>query len=318
MVAAPERWPVLVLAGDADKTGLRQTLTGDALQTWQVLEAHSIAHAQFLLQHDSCAVVLLDQSFSDGKDTERLVSILAAQEVPVVLLTTTESEPVAAATETAAPQRLPRSLVLSHPTLLNEALRAALRARTLQRRLGQATADLHDCRRRAHHLVNLLWETLPAGSEARWLTQRHLMERLHEEIGRAERYQVPFSLAIGEFPVGSCTDDPKPSASAARTWMVDRLIRGKRRSDSAGQYGPHGFLLLLPGTSQRGAGVCCRRLQRLLEQPADVSAERAAAVSTCVPFGIASYSATAASSQSLLARAEQCLTRAQANREVSI
>ena len=61
-----------------------------------------------------------------------------------------------------------------------------------------------------------------------------------------------------------------PSASKRRNRTEPN--RSKRRCDVAGQYGPQGFMLLLPQTPPEGAVHFCRRLQGLLDDvpPTDV------------------------------------------------
>jgi diguanylate cyclase (GGDEF)-like protein len=89
-----------------------------------------------------------------------------------------------------------------------------------------------------------------------------------------------------------------------------QVNRNKRRCDVAGQYGPHGFMLLLPQTADQGALTCCRRLRPVLEAP---QGQAAGAASVQVHFGIAALSPETATVTSLLARAEERLEQGRTN-----
>jgi GGDEF domain-containing protein len=78
----------------------------------------------------------------------------------------------------------------------------------------------------------------------------------------------------------------------------------------AGQYGPHGFLLLLVHTEEKGGAAYCRRLQKILGQRAGSPGNGAHALRTY--FGIAADSAGLASAERLLSLAEQQLEASKA------
>ena len=77
-----------------------------------------------------------------------------------------------------------------------------------------------------------------------------------------------------------------------------------RRSDVAGQYGPHGFMMLLPRTSETGALGCCERLRALLEQPPSLRGPLRAY------FGVAALDGAEETITTLLSRAEERLEEA--------
>src|SRR5262249_5484958 len=89
---------------------------------------------------------------------------------------------------------------------------------------------------------------------------------LQEEIGRAARHGIPFSVVLGE--VWPRADNPLPPAGWAQlsALAAERIVRAKRRCDVLGQYGPHGFMLLLANTPEPGAIAYCRRLEQYLVQ----------------------------------------------------
>src|SRR5262249_7399441 len=137
---------------------------------------------------------------------------------------------------------------------------------TLQR--ARRTGDqLRDCHCQVTRLANLLWEATPAAGRPPWFSQRYMLERLQEEGCRSERHGNPLSVVLGEVWVAQeeplADEEPGPISR----WTAERVNRNKRRCDVAGQYGPQGFLLLLPHTPPQGAVTFCRRLQGLLEDP---------------------------------------------------
>ena len=71
-------------------------------------------------------------------------------------------------------------------------------------------------------LVNRLWETVPSETGPSWFTQRHMLERLDEEVQRVKRHGGPLSVVLGEvLPPGD--DDPADLAALA----AEQVGRGK-------------------------------------------------------------------------------------------
>lgn len=304
MVAAIPYDPVLVVSAGAGRAVLHRALACPELKRWQAFEARDVEHARFLLQHDACEVVLIDEGECNHNDVESLSRLASRHGVPVVILGGSgEAETPDAA------QRLPRDLAFGWPVLLNEALGAALRERVLWRCARRADAELRDCRRQIGQLLGVLWEAAPTNAHAQWFTQRTMLERLEEEVARARRYHAPVSVAVGGMPAPPEEDSPAGSPGP-RAWLVDRIVSGKRRSDIAGQYGPHGFMLIMPNTPADGAAVCCRRLRDFVDQPPAIAPERPSSSPVRACFGIASHPEEKGPA-ALLARAEQCLEKAE-------
>jgi diguanylate cyclase (GGDEF)-like protein len=130
-----------------------------------------------------------------------------------------------------------------------------------------------------------------------------MLERLQEEVERVRRLGGPLCVVLGELlPVGE--EDPA-MADALATWAAEQVGRGKRRCDVAGQYGSHGFMLLLPRTGEAAALGLCRRLRQVLEEgPSGCGPLRAC-------FGVAALEAEEGTSLTrLLRRAEDRLEAA--------
>ncbi len=308
MAVDVERRRVLLVAATAERARLRSLFDQEVLHEWEALEADSFERARFILQHDVCCdVLLVDESLYRHDDSEGLSWLAAQREAPVVFLAGAAPETIIDVLERGVNQWLPRDLALSHPDLVLAILHQALHWNEQRQRIRLAGEALYECRRQVSRLVSLLWETTPAHGRTRWLTQRHMLERLQEEIARSERYANTLTVVLGEVRV-----DPAEGAEANQpphlaAWTAEQIGKVKRRSDVAGQYGPHGFMLLLPQTTAAGAVQCCRRLQEKLEHAAP-SPGTQAQVRTY--FGIASLSDAARTAKSLVSTAEQHLEKA--------
>lgn len=227
-----ERRRVLIAAAPGVLASLLRLFDDGLVEGWEAGEAESFEQARFVLQHDLYDVLLLDHSVYRPEEMNGL-DWLSRQQPPVAYLARPDARALAAVLERGASQWLPRDLGLSHPPLLAAVLnQAAARGdqRRQQRQVGEA---LLECRRQVRRLVTLLWGLSPTQAHPRWFTQRHMMERLQEEIARAQRYGTPLSLVIGEVRAGDDTPLPRTgprrppgprsasrAPSAAATWRA--------------------------------------------------------------------------------------------------
>jgi GGDEF domain-containing protein len=301
-----ERRRVLVAAAPGARAPLVELFARGRVEGWEAAEADGFEQARFLLQHDACDVLLVDQSLYRPEDADGL-NWLSRQQVPVAYLAGPDPLALTAVLERGASQWLPRELALGQPALLTAVLnQAASRGdlRRSHRRLGEA---LQECRRQVQRLVTLLWGLAPTEAHPRWFTQRHMMDRLQEEIARTQRHGTPLSVVLGEVRADDEALLP-PDAPQVTAWVAERVTRGKRRCDVAGQYGPSGFILLLAHTPPPGAAVCCRRLRAALEAGPGQAPGPPGPIAAF--FGISGFDAAHANAKSLLGRAEECLERA--------
>lgn len=305
-----ERRRVLVAARDPGRSTLCGLLGEESLSGWEALEADSFERARFLLHMDPCDVVLLDQSLHDPEDGPGIAWLAAQQRVPVLFLSDSGPEVVAAAMRDGARQWLPRDSAFRHPQLLAEALHQVAEVGELERRARGATEELHDARRQVSRLVGLLWDAAPGEGRRDWFSQRHMMERLEEEVSRSQRHGDLLALVLGELRPDEGPRVGPEDAQRLAAWTAGQVSQGKRRCDVAGQYGPHGFMLLLPHTPDSGAVLCCRRLQGVLERPQLKPAGSLPPLHAC--FGVVSFSAAVNTVKGLLSRAEERLERAKA------
>jgi diguanylate cyclase (GGDEF)-like protein len=301
-----ERRRVLVAARPADEEALRRLFSSEAMAGWERVEADSFQRARFTLQHTACDVLLVDEGLYRAEGPDGLAWLARQNDVPMVFLGGGEAEVCAQAYERGATICLPHQTTVGHPPLLAAALGRAAQGGELFRSQHRTREALSKSRRQVDRLVGLLWRTVPMDTQTRWCSQRHVLERLHEEVARSGRHGHPLTVAVGE--VQAPAEDP--SGPDAGQWVAQRLSRIKRRCDVAGQYGPHGLLLLMVHTPGEGGVACCRRLQRALEEPAAPGAGPRGQVRAC--FGLASRGEQAATPPALLRTAEERLEAAKA------
>jgi GGDEF domain-containing protein len=293
---------VLVAAGDEERSLLRGLFASGQVPGWQAEEAESLERARFLVQLDPPDVLLLDASLCPEGNAQTLGWLGGEGKVPVVFLGPIDPPLILNALSHGAHQWLPRELALKNPLLLAVVLHQGLRLTELHRQARTTAEALADCQQRVSRLVELLWETTPGERQGRWFSQRHMLERLDEELARARRHGGPLTVVLGEIlPSGLAIPTPEQAQELAR--QAARFIgQNKRRSDVAGQYGLNGFMMVLPRVDETEAVSCCRRLKALLAHPG-----QAAVPPMHTHFGLASFSADVSTVQGLLRRAEDAL-----------
>ncbi len=300
MVCIPTRYRVVIVGEGEVAANLAALFASDStLHAWEATLAESVEHARFFVQLQACHVLLVDRS-ALGPLAENVLGWLSASAtIPVIFLSQADPDLLQHGLARGVHLWLPRDLVLQQPAVLAEALHHARRSRQHPTDTLSAADEAGDCHARIERLADLLWNALPVEGRPGWLSQRFLLERLHEEVVRSDRHGTPLTLVLAELALES-DEKPQPGGmeQAVRAWTAERILRGKRRSDVAGQYGDRCFLLLLPHTSTDGAGEVCRRLRRDIGQaPWRLHAS----------FGVASYSSSHRTPTSLLRLAEEGL-----------
>jgi diguanylate cyclase (GGDEF)-like protein len=275
---------------------------------WEAVAADRLEQAHFVLQMEPCDVLVLDSELYRASDLDGPVWLDGPDQTPVLLLTDVTPGLVAEALLQGADHWLPRDLALSCPALLSAQLQTAALLGDMRRRYRRAGETLADCKKQVSRLVSLLWEVSPVEGRSGWFNQRHMMERLNEEVARTRRHGGDFSVVLGEVQGRRPEKASSSETDQLATWTASRVTHAKRRCDVAGQYGPHGFMLLLPGATRMNAVGACRRLQSVLEEPPDLEETRLPSVQAC--FGMAAFSPSAATVKALLRQAEERLDRA--------
>lgn len=277
---------------------------------WEVATADSLEQACFLQEAQACDVAVVDGGLAGpgwGEGLARLARLVLA---PVVLVADPAPEILLEGLRHGAVW-LPHDVARRHPDVLLAHLdRAAALGRERQR-ARIAAAQLRNSHARIDRLLGLLWEAAPGEGPARWFSQRHMLDRLDEELARSRRTGRPLALALGELRAASGERLDPRQLQRLGGWLARRLGAHKRRSDVAGQYGPGGFMLLLPQATPEEAAGACRRLDGLLRNEAH---EGLPAVHAC--FGLAWVPGDEPAVPALLRRAEERLEQAAEGRHV--
>jgi diguanylate cyclase (GGDEF)-like protein len=289
---------MLLAAAPHDLEQLRPIVASPLLRRWDVVEADTLERVQFLGQMHPCDALVLDTALVGDADLHRLQGMANK---PVVLLGALT--PPGLELRWPSWSWLPRASVVQSPALLAATLGHLADVAALHECHARTQTALQGSRRRLDGMVDLLWQVVPGELPGPWFSQRHMLQRCGEEAARSRRYATPLSVVLGELRLPVCDDEPH----RLPRWAAERLCQSTRHSDVAGQYGPHGFMLLLPSTSGAGAAACCRRLQELLMAP---PAGELATGSLQLAVGIAECPGVAASVQELLGCAEEGLARA--------
>jgi hypothetical protein len=283
----------LLLAAREEGGPVEALFANGRIAGWDTIAARSFEQARYLLQMTPCDVVLLDVSLYQGQQPEGLSWLAQGERVPILFLADLGPEGILDALEHGADYWLPRQLALEHPPLLAAVLHKAARLADLKYRVEAAGARLEDCRQQVRRLVSLLWEAAPGQGPS----------HLQEEVTRTQRHGGSLTVVLGELhgrePVAA------RDAQQLASWTFQRISQAKRLCDVAGQYGPLGFMLLLPRVTEAEAKGCCRRLRTLLEHG---PAAPFAPLHAC--FGLASFAPDVSSSKQLLCHAEDRLDQA--------
>jgi diguanylate cyclase (GGDEF)-like protein len=309
MPANIDRRRVLLVAREQERDLIQALFANESLRCWELIEADSFERARFIFQLDPCEVVI-DTSLYQGGDLAGMAWLTQQTQTPVLLLGDALPSTILDTLEHGAHYWLSCEMAMKSPALLAATLRQVANFGETRRRLFVTTEGLQESRHQVSRLVRLLWEAAPGDGPARWFAQRYMMERLEEEVARTRRHGGPLTVILGEIlGLYSSPGTPAPTEQLA-TWTAAQVSQAKRRSDVAGQYGLHGFMLILPRVSDREAQSCCRRLQNLLEHPPHLAEGPHAPLQVC--FGLATFSPAASTVKGLLSRAEERLERAKA------
>jgi diguanylate cyclase (GGDEF)-like protein len=300
-----ERRRVLIAAGSQAIEAIRAVFTGDLHDQWEAVEADSFSRARFLLQHDPCDLLLVNDDLYHREGSQGLAWLAYQRETPVVFLAGASAVHFQKAYELGANVCLPRHMALEHPLLLATVMEQAVKAGQAQQEFRKTKERLASSRHHVDRLVNMIWRTTSRQTDVQWFSQRYMMERLGDELARVERHQVPLTLAIGEIKPAEQVEEPVPDLT------MQLIARSKRRCDVAGQYGLEQFMLLMVHTPIEGGLQCCRRLQKSIEQPAEPLPGPHAGLHAY--FGVSGTATGKMSSVALLRAAEQNLEAARAN-----
>ncbi len=143
---------------------------------------------------------------------------------------------------------------------------------------------------------------------------RHLQERLQQEIERAERYDRPLSVIMGDLDHFKSFNDAfgHPRGDELLIAVARTLRQLSRASDILARYGGEEFTLVLPETSAADALVLAERVRQCVAalEIGEVPATRKGAeVGVTLSLGVASH-APGNSKEELIEAADVALYRA--------
>lgn len=131
--------------------------------------------------------------------------------------------------------------------------------------------------------------------------RRHMLERLNEELMRAEHFNSRVSLLMLDIDDFKNYNDRyghlKGDLLLKKTATV--LKNGIREIDIIGRYGGEEFCIILPDTDKKGAELLANRLR-----------ENVASEGTTISVGVAAYPENAKTSSNLIEKADKMLYKA--------
>ncbi|MFO0929008.1 MAG: diguanylate cyclase [Gemmataceae bacterium] len=300
MPAVPSRSRVLLTAADSARPTLAALVPTD---DWETAEAATIEEARFRLEAQAQDVVVVDGGLAGTTWADAVRWLAGLTAAPLVVVSPPAEGVVLPALRVGA-LWLPTDLARRQPALFAGVLHQAAWVGRERLQAGLTDERLTECRRHVDRLLDLLWEAAPGITPSHWYSQRHMLERLEEEVERSKRNGSPLSLVLGKVQPATPAATNAERTSRVAAWTVTQLTRHKRRADVVGRYGLDGFLLLLPQAEAAQAVGAARRLRRVLSDPP----HDLPAVHAC--FGLASVPVDAASVPGLLRRAEDRLEQA--------
>lgn len=304
-----DRRRVLVAVNKTHEGEMKSLFERDALAMWQPLFADTFSRTRFTLHHNPCEALIVHEDLLEAEGSQGLAWLSWKKDYPT-LFVGQSADKFQRAYELGVQSCLAFDMALTCPALMATVLDQAIRAVDNGRSLRRAKEQLSQSRKHIDRLVSLIWRSAPRQQDNQWYSEPFLLERLQEELARAERYKVPLSLAVGELR------DDDHAAPVLPEWTPDALVKTKRRCDIVGQYGPQAFLVLMVHTPKIGGLTCCKRLQSHLEHSAESLPEPRSPLRAF--FGMTSTLGERSTPQALLRSAEQNLDVARQDRSLRI
>jgi diguanylate cyclase (GGDEF)-like protein len=145
--------------------------------------------------------------------------------------------------------------------------------------------------------------------------RRYLEERLTEELNRSKRYDYPMSFLMIDIDDFKAYNDHNGHQAGDLALQITAhcLKAALRSADVASRYGGEEFCILLPQTSLTEGGVIAERIRQRVAITHFPHGKSQPLGRVTVSIGVASYSATINSSETVIEAADRALYRAKSN-----
>lgn len=217
------------------------------------------------LDLDRCAYVVT----RPGADQGRVVAELSEQRSEGARLDLTRHPEIEEAVRTRRPVALPdvlgspgaRPTVLAVPVVLEDAAAGVLLLGGRDAAPALSAAQLALAGNLAEATARALDAARGPGGAPRAVTPATLDRRLQEELERARRYSLSFSLVLLDVDGLTEANDTEPDVAGRRQEIGSRLRRELRLPDYVSSYGGGEFAIVLPETGAEGARRSVVRLR---------------------------------------------------------
>jgi len=279
----------------ADRKLVRNYLQRITKREIVLLEAGHTEEIQNALDKGRIDLVLMDNQMPGKSGMEWLAEIAKKQLAPVVMLTGSGTEEIAAqAFQEGAVGYLPKGS-LSQKKLSN-IIDVALDKWT---RLQQARADKEKLERLAN------FDSLTG-----LYNRRAVLDKLDELINLANRYKEDFSLSMLDIDNFKKVNDRYGHLTGDEVLEKIAVLirRNTRETDIVGRYGGEEFIIILPKTNLSSAWVVAERLRNIIEK-AELKDSAGNAFTITVSQGLVGWERDE-DAASLISRADEALYKA--------
>ena len=178
-----------------------------------------------------------------------------------------------------------------------------------EKNMLKMVADLGSIAIQSTVLFNQIQESANSDGLTGLSNKRYFLQRLAEEIVKAEKEQQSLSVFIFDIDHFKNYNDTNghPAGDEALK-ITGRILREAiRREDLAARYGGEEFVVLLPNTDKNGATITAEKLRRVVEAFAYPCQEKQPGGNLTISGGVATFPYDAKNSADLIRAADQGL-----------
>lgn len=143
--------------------------------------------------------------------------------------------------------------------------------------------------------------------------RRYLDRRLHEEVTRSQRYDLPLTIMLIDVDHFKRVNDTfgHPCGDRVLTRLGQEVMNAVRNSDLVARYGGEEILVIAPNTSLEEVMIVAERIRRMVEDvvltPLAVEEGKPSTLRITVSIGVATLDPTTHNVEALLNRADEAL-----------